>query len=91
MIAVDTSRSELSGSNVDVGCTNSRAVTNKQPENAAMPPEIANADSFMRVADTVDAAAISSLSRTAIIERPMPVRRSRAVIIAIRNRQARHR
>ena len=43
-----------------------------------MPPDSANDMTLIRLGATVDAAAMSSLSRTAIIERPMPVRRSRA-------------
>ncbi len=57
------------------------------PANAATPPEIPNAMSFARVGDTVYAAALVSLSRTARSERPMPVRR-KWVTIAITRRSA---
>ena len=48
---------------------------NRPPASAATPPESANAISFARVGDTVYAAALVSLSRTASSDRPMPVRR----------------
>ena len=47
------------------------------PASAAMPPDNANDMILIRLGATVDAAAMSWLSRTAIIERPIPVRRSR--------------
>ena len=56
-----------------------------------MPPATPKATSFMRVGDTVDAEAISSLSRTAIHDRPIPVRRSRATTAATTARETRHR
>ena len=56
-----------------------------------MPPATPKAASFMRVGDTVEAAAISSLSRTAIHDRPMPVRRSRATAAATTASETRHR
>jgi hypothetical protein len=43
-----------------------------------MPPESAKAVSLARVGDTVNAEAAFSLSRTAMIVRPTPVRRTRA-------------
>ncbi len=45
---------------------------NRPPASAATPPEIAKAMSFARVGDTVYAAALVSLSRTASNERPIP-------------------
>ncbi len=57
-----------------------------------MPPDTANASSFMRVVEMVMPAADAGLSRTAITERPMPVRRSCASTRdAQRRRNARHR
>ena len=55
-----------------------------------MPPDTANAISFARVVDSVIASAERSLSRTAMIERPMPDRRicaSTARHTARKNRQ----
>ena len=54
-----------------------------------MPPDIANDMTLIRLGATVDAAAMSSLSRTAIIERPMPVRRSRATTSVVDDEHAR--
>ena len=45
----------------------------------------------MRVGDTVAAVAASSLSRTAIQHRPIPVRRSRDRTIATTTSEPRHR
>ena len=45
------------------------------PPKAARPPASVNEMSLIRLPDTVDAAAMSSLSRTAIIIRPIPVLR----------------
>ena len=55
---------------------------------AATPPESANAISFARVGDTVYAAALFSLSRTASSDRPMPVRR-KCVTISDHDQQPR--
>ena len=49
-----------------------------EPPRAARPPARAKARSFVRVVDTVYAAAVSGLSRTAIVVRPTPLARSRA-------------
>ena len=45
---------------------------------AAMPPASANARSLVRLVATVYAAAVSGLSRTPIVVRPMPEARNRA-------------
>jgi hypothetical protein len=79
MIAVATGWMFLSAENTLSGWSADDCVTNSAPANDAMPPDTANATSFMRLGDTVLAAAASSLSRTAIIERPIPLRRTRAI------------
>ena len=91
MTAVATTRSDSSGANACVGVTCSRTVTSRQPPSAAIPPEIANDSTLIRFGATVDAAAMSSLSRTAIIERPIPVRRSRATTSVVIASTPRHR
>ena len=72
--AVATTRIDCSGVNAWVGVTVSCAVMSSVPASAAMPPDSANDMILIRLGDTVDAAAMSWLSRTAIIERPIPVR-----------------
>ena len=72
-------------------CCSGSNVTSRQPASAAMPPDTANASSFMRVVETVMPAADAGLSRTAITERAMPVRRSWATIATHASRNARHR
>ena len=58
---------------------------------AAMPPDTANADSLARVGDTVATAVIASLSRTAIIARPDPVRRRWLTTTTVTTRKPRQR
>ena len=89
--AVAIMRSEPSVVKVAAGFSSTRRVMNRAPAKAAMPPERAKATSFMRVDEMVEAAAMSSFSLTAIIERPRPVRRTRAMTAVIRPRQARQR
>ncbi len=50
----------------------------RAPPTAARPPARANARSFVRVVETVYAAAVSGLSRTPIVVRPTPLARRRA-------------
>ena len=89
--AVATTRNDSSGPKACVGVTCSRTVMSRQPPSAAIPPEIANERTFSRLGATVDAAAMSSFSRMAIIERPMPVRRNRATTIVVSARTPTHR
>ena len=89
--AVATTRRDSSGVNACVGVTCSRAVMSRHPASAAIPPDTVNEITLMRFGATVDAAAMSSLSRTAIIERPMPVRRIRATTTVDTKRTTRHR
>jgi len=56
-----------------------------------MPPDTANADSFARAGDTVATDVIASLSRTAVIVRPGPVRRRCPTTMAVSARNARQR
>jgi hypothetical protein len=83
MMTVATRRMESSGLNTCDGFTCVRNVMKRHPAKAPMPPAIVKARSFMRPGHTVDVAAMASLSRTAIIERPTPVRRSRATARAM--------
>ncbi|MCI3948390.1 MAG: hypothetical protein K0R11_324 [Acidimicrobiales bacterium] len=55
-----------------------------------MAPARVKAMSFMRSGHTVEAAAIASLSRTATIERPTPVRRSLATARAMASSTPKH-
>ena len=41
------------------GCTTPNSVTSRQPESAATPPETANASSFIRIGETVQADSMS--------------------------------
>ena len=70
-------------------CTLGWSVTYRHPAKAAMPPDTAKAVSFMRRDDTVDASAASSFSRTAIMERPIPVFLRRATTKAAIAKQSR--
>ena len=91
MMAVATTTIDSLARNSVSGCSEGTRVTSSPPEKAAMPPATPKAVSFIRVGDTVDAAAISSLSRTAIHDRPIPVRRSRATTAAATASETRHR
>ena len=86
-----TTRTDSSGANVAAGVLLGSSVTSRHPASAAIPPDTANARSFMRVVEMVIAAADVGLSRTAIIDRPMPVRRSCATTATHSDRNARHR
>ena len=86
-----TTRTDSSGANVTAGVLLGNSVTSRHPASAAIPPETANATSFMRVEEMVIAAADVGLSLTAIVERPMPVRRNCATIATHAIRNARHR
>ena len=89
MTAMATTRSDSSGENaVGPNCTRSPAMS--PPAKPASAPETANATSFIRMGDTVNAAALCSLSRTAISDRPTPLRRMRLTKMAHRHSTARH-
>ena len=60
------------------------------PARPASVPEIANAVSLMRVGDKPAAAVARSLSRTAIIDRPNPLRRMRATATTTTTSATRH-
>ena len=81
MMVVATTRIDAAGSYCVSGVTFVNNVAWSAPASPAMPPAMPNAVSLMRVGDTVDAAAMSSFSRTAMSERPRPVRRRRATMI----------
>ena len=89
MTAMATMSSDSRGVKAVAVCTLGWSVTYKHPANAAIPPETAKAVSFMRREDTVEASAASSFSRTAIMERPMPVFLRRATTKAAIPKQIR--
>ncbi len=86
-----TTRTDSSGANVIAGVLLGSSVTSRQPASAAMPPDTANASSFIRVVEMVMPAADAGLSRAAITERPMPVRRSCATTATLSASRKRHR
>ena len=86
-----TTRTDSSGANVAAGVLLGSRVTSRHPASAAMPPDTANASSFMRVVEMVIAEADVGLSLTAMVERPMPVRRNCATTATHTMRNARHR
>ena len=86
-----TTRTDSSGANVIAGVLLGSSVTSRQPASAAMPPDTANASSFMCVVEMVMPAADAGLSRVAITDRPMPVRRSCATTATHAARKQRHR
>ena len=91
MTAIATSVTDSVVANVALGVFVGSDVTYSAPASAAMPPDTANATSLARVADDVIASAERSLSRTAMIERPMPDRRSCASTARHTTRKPRHR
>ena len=70
--------------------TDSTAPASSAPPNPAMNPAMANARSFDDATPTVYAAALSALSRTAMVVRPMPDRRSRLTTTNATTSTARH-
>ena len=86
-----TTFTDSSGANVTAGVLLGSNVTSRHPASAAMPPDTANTNSFMRVVEMVMPAADAGLSRAAITDRPMPVRRNCATSATHASRNARHR
>ncbi len=77
MTTIATSMSESATVKTRSLGTPCRLAASREPPTAARPPARAKARSFVRVFETVYAAAVSGLSRTAIVPRPMPVARRR--------------
>jgi hypothetical protein len=88
--AIDRMSSDSVGGNW-VGWLVELARASSPPASAAMPPERPNAISFTRIGATVYDAAVVSFSRTAMSERPTPVRRSRVTRSSTMNVNARQR
>jgi hypothetical protein len=90
--AVAISPSDSDALNVEPGVVEKliRSPPKRKPARVAIAPEIANAVSFTRLGDRAMLAADSSLSRTAIMARPSPVRRMRYTMPAITRNTARH-
>ena len=86
-----TTRTDSSGANVTAGVLLGNRVTSRQPASAAIPPETPNASNFIRVVEMVMPAADAGLSRAAITERAMPVRRNWATMATHAASNARHR
>ena len=91
MIATTIACNDSAGAKFRLGSRLGETVTKRPPANAAMPPATAKADSLTNVGETVDAAAISSLSRTAMKVRPTPVARIRVASHAITASETRQR
>ena len=66
-----------------VSGTDPIAPASSAPPRPAMAPESVKATIFVRKGDTVAAAALSGLSRTAIVVRPIPLRRRRAITTSV--------
>ena len=80
---ITTIATSVSESSTPKNCCNGTLCSepaSSAPARPAIPPASANVRSFTHVGSTVYPDAPSGLSRTPIVVRPMPVRRSRAVI-----------
>ena len=91
MIEMTMIRIDSDGANWVAGDSDGCTITYSDPARAEIPPATANAESFARDGETVDAAAISSLSRTAMKLRPIPVARILVTIQAVTMSAPRHR